>query len=96
MINKVLKLVITFGLLIVITQTTVQSNEIRRHYITGASDGEKNVFVNGLLITHDYPAIKKPIFIVEGFDINHPHDWQLAEEIIRTEQAKLPEIENIY
>lgn len=28
----------------------------------------------------------------EGFDVNHPYDWQLAEELVRTGQAKLPEI----
>jgi N-acylneuraminate cytidylyltransferase len=31
----------------------------------------------------------------EGFDVNHPYDWQLAEELVRTGQAKLPEIKNI-
>lgn len=30
----------------------------------------------------------------EGFDVNHPYDWQLAEELVRTGQAKLPEITN--
>jgi len=28
----------------------------------------------------------------EGFDVNHPYDWQLAEELVETRQAKLPEI----
>jgi len=28
----------------------------------------------------------------EGFDVNRPHDWQLADELIRTGQARLPEI----
>ena len=28
----------------------------------------------------------------EGFDVNHPYDWQLAEELVRTGKAKLPEI----
>jgi CMP-N,N'-diacetyllegionaminic acid synthase len=28
----------------------------------------------------------------EGFDVNHPYDWHLAEELVRTGQAKLPEI----
>lgn len=28
----------------------------------------------------------------EGFDVNRPYDWQLAEELIRTGQATLPEI----
>ena len=28
----------------------------------------------------------------EGFDVNHPYDWQLAEELVRTGQARLPEI----
>jgi CMP-N,N'-diacetyllegionaminic acid synthase len=28
----------------------------------------------------------------EGFDVNRPYDWQLAEELVRTEQAKLPQI----
>jgi CMP-N,N'-diacetyllegionaminic acid synthase len=28
----------------------------------------------------------------EGFDVNRPYDWQLAEELVRTGQAKLPEI----
>lgn len=31
----------------------------------------------------------------EGFDVNHPYDWQLAEELLRTGQAKLTEIENM-
>jgi N-acylneuraminate cytidylyltransferase len=31
----------------------------------------------------------------EGFDVNHLYDWQLAEELVRTGQARLPEIENI-
>ena len=29
----------------------------------------------------------------EGFDVNHPHDWQIAEELIRTGQASLPFIQ---
>ncbi|MFZ5910079.1 MAG: acylneuraminate cytidylyltransferase family protein [Chloroflexota bacterium] len=28
----------------------------------------------------------------EGFDVNRPYDWQLAEELVRTGQAKLPQI----
>jgi CMP-N,N'-diacetyllegionaminic acid synthase len=28
----------------------------------------------------------------EGFDVNRLYDWQLAEELVRTGQAKLPEI----
>ena len=32
----------------------------------------------------------------EGFDVNHPYDWQLAVELIRTGQAGLPEIKNTY
>ena len=28
----------------------------------------------------------------EGFDVNRPYDWGLAEELVKTEQAKLPEI----
>jgi CMP-N,N'-diacetyllegionaminic acid synthase len=28
----------------------------------------------------------------EGFDVNRPYDWQLAEELVETGQAKLPEI----
>jgi N-acylneuraminate cytidylyltransferase len=28
----------------------------------------------------------------EGFDVNRPYDWQLAEELVRTGQAKLPKI----
>jgi len=28
----------------------------------------------------------------EGFDVNRPYDWQFAEELVRTGQAKLPEI----
>jgi N-acylneuraminate cytidylyltransferase len=28
----------------------------------------------------------------EGFDVNRPYDWKLAEELIGTHQAKLPEI----
>jgi N-acylneuraminate cytidylyltransferase len=28
----------------------------------------------------------------EGFDVNHPFEWQLAEELVRTGQAKLPRI----
>jgi N-acylneuraminate cytidylyltransferase len=30
----------------------------------------------------------------EGFDVNRPYDWQYAEELIRTGQAKLPVIHN--
>jgi N-acylneuraminate cytidylyltransferase len=29
----------------------------------------------------------------EGFDVNRPYDWQLAEELLKTGQAKLPEME---
>lgn len=29
----------------------------------------------------------------EGFDVNHPYDWQLAEELIKLKQVNLPEIE---
>lgn len=28
----------------------------------------------------------------EGFDVNRPYDWQLAEELVKTGQAQLPEI----
>ncbi len=28
----------------------------------------------------------------EGFDVNHPYDWKLAEELIATKQAYLPSI----
>ena len=28
----------------------------------------------------------------EGFDVNRPYDWALAEELVKTGQAKLPEI----
>lgn len=28
----------------------------------------------------------------EGFDVNRPYDWQYAEELVKTGQAKLPEI----
>jgi N-acylneuraminate cytidylyltransferase len=28
----------------------------------------------------------------EGFDVNRPYDWQWAEELVKTGQAKLPEI----
>lgn len=28
----------------------------------------------------------------EGFDVNHPYDWRLAEELIETKQAVLPKI----
>lgn len=28
----------------------------------------------------------------EGFDLNHPYDWQLAEELVRTGQAALPQV----
>jgi len=31
----------------------------------------------------------------EGFDVNRPYDWQLAEELVKTGQAKLPEIKNL-
>ena len=30
----------------------------------------------------------------EGFDVNHPYDWQQAEELVRSGQARLPKIEN--
>jgi CMP-N,N'-diacetyllegionaminic acid synthase len=30
----------------------------------------------------------------EGFDVNRPYDWQQAEELVRSGQARLPEIEN--
>jgi CMP-N,N'-diacetyllegionaminic acid synthase len=29
----------------------------------------------------------------EGFDVNRPYDWQLAEELVKTGQAKLPAIQ---
>ena len=40
--------------------------------------------------------VLRPFFTegYEGFDVNHPYDWQLAEELVRTGQAKLPEIKN--
>lgn len=28
----------------------------------------------------------------EGFDVNHPYDWQLAEELVRTGEACLPNV----
>ena len=28
----------------------------------------------------------------EGFDVNHPYDWQIAEELVRTNQVCLPDI----
>ena len=28
----------------------------------------------------------------EGFDLNHPHDWNLAEQLVKTGDAKLPGI----
>lgn len=28
----------------------------------------------------------------EGFDVNRPYDWQLAEELVKTGQARLPDI----
>lgn len=28
----------------------------------------------------------------EGFDVNHAYDWQLAEELVRTGEARLPEV----
>ncbi len=28
----------------------------------------------------------------EGFDVNRPYDWQLADELVKTGKAKLPEI----
>ncbi len=28
----------------------------------------------------------------EGFDVNHPYDWQLAENLVRTGQARLPDM----
>jgi len=28
----------------------------------------------------------------EGFDVNRPYDWALAEELVKTGQAKLPEV----
>jgi CMP-N,N'-diacetyllegionaminic acid synthase len=28
----------------------------------------------------------------EGFDVNHPYDWQFAEELVQTGQARLPSI----
>ena len=30
----------------------------------------------------------------EGFDVNHPYDWQQAEELVRSGKARLPKIEN--
>ena len=30
----------------------------------------------------------------EGFDVNHPYDWQLAEQLIQNGEAGLPSIEN--
>jgi len=31
----------------------------------------------------------------EGFDVNFPYDWQIAEELIRTGQANLPVIQKL-
>ncbi|UCF93638.1 MAG: acylneuraminate cytidylyltransferase family protein [Desulfobacterales bacterium] len=31
----------------------------------------------------------------EGFDVNHPHDWHLAEQLVRNGQAQLPAIAQI-
>ena len=28
----------------------------------------------------------------EGFDVNHPEDWRLAEEMVRSGQANLPAV----
>jgi N-acylneuraminate cytidylyltransferase len=28
----------------------------------------------------------------EGFDVNHPYDWRLAEELVESGQAALPEV----
>ncbi len=28
----------------------------------------------------------------EGFDVNHPYDWRLAEELVKTGQATLPSV----
>jgi N-acylneuraminate cytidylyltransferase len=28
----------------------------------------------------------------EGFDINQPYDWELAEELVQSGQARLPSI----
>lgn len=30
----------------------------------------------------------------EGFDVNHPYDWELAEKLVASGEAKLPKVEN--
>jgi CMP-N,N'-diacetyllegionaminic acid synthase len=29
----------------------------------------------------------------EGFDVNHPYDWELAEKLVATGEAQLPKID---
>lgn len=31
----------------------------------------------------------------EGFDVNHPYDWELAEHLVASGEAKLPSVERI-
>ena len=31
----------------------------------------------------------------EGFDVNRPYDWRLAEELVETKQVRLPEIKSV-
>ncbi|MGD9373845.1 MAG: hypothetical protein PVF14_20630, partial [Desulfobacterales bacterium] len=29
----------------------------------------------------------------EGFDVNNPYDWQLAEQMVKNDNAQLPEVQ---
>ncbi len=31
----------------------------------------------------------------EGFDVNHPYDWDLAEHLVASGEAQLPKVEKI-
>jgi CMP-N,N'-diacetyllegionaminic acid synthase len=31
----------------------------------------------------------------EGFDVNHPYDWDLAERLVASGEAQLPKVEKI-
>lgn len=31
----------------------------------------------------------------EGFDVNHPYDWELAEKLVASGEAKLPKVEKV-
>lgn len=52
------------------------------------------VVFNGRTIAGD---VVMPFFTegYEGFDVNHPYDWELAERLVANEEAQLPKVEEV-